>query len=70
VCIQDQLWGCRDQKPLLKEELMCRVLGDLLEEGVVVKLAGDLHCDGKSPDDLLQLEKSGLQSKTFPHQNN
>ena len=35
------------------EELMCRVLGDLLEEGVVVKLADDLYCGGNSPDDLL-----------------
>ena len=25
------------------EELTCRVLGDLLEEGVVVKLADDLY---------------------------
>lgn len=35
------------------EELMCRVLGDLLEEGVVVKLADDLYCGGNSPEDLL-----------------
>ena len=25
------------------EELMCRVLGDLLQEGIVVKLADDLY---------------------------
>ena len=35
------------------EELMCRVLGDLLKEGVVVKLADDLYCGGNTPDDLL-----------------
>jgi hypothetical protein len=34
------------------EELMCRVLGDLLEKGVVVKLADDLYCSENSPDDL------------------
>ena len=26
------------------EELLCRVLGDLLEEGVVAKLADDIYC--------------------------
>ena len=31
------------------EELMCRVLGDLLQEGVVAKLADDLYCGGNSP---------------------
>ena len=35
------------------EELMCRVLGDLLQEGVVAKLADDLYCGGKSPQELL-----------------
>ena len=35
------------------EELMCRVLGNLLEEGVVVKLADDLYCGGSTPTDLL-----------------
>ena len=34
------------------EELMCRVLGDLLEEGVVVKLADDLYCGGNSVREL------------------
>ena len=28
------------------EELICRVLGDLLQEGVVAKLADDLYCGG------------------------
>ena len=35
------------------EELMCRVLGDLLVEGVVVKLADDLYCGGDTPTALL-----------------
>ena len=36
------------------EELMSRVLGDLLEEGIVAKIADDLYCGGNSPDELLQ----------------
>ena len=35
------------------EELMCRVLGDLLQDGVVTKLADDLYCGGNSPQELL-----------------
>lgn len=35
------------------EELMCRVLGDLLQAGVVAKLADDLYCGGNSPEELL-----------------
>lgn len=35
------------------EELMCRVLGDLLQDGVVAKLADDLYCGGNSPEELL-----------------
>lgn len=35
------------------EELVCRVLGDLLQEGVVVKLPDDLYCGGDSPEDLI-----------------
>ena len=27
-----------------EDELLCRVLGDLLEEGIVVKLADDIYC--------------------------
>ncbi len=34
------------------EELMCRVFGDLLAEGVVAKLADDLYCGGESLADL------------------
>jgi len=36
------------------EELMSRVLGDLLEEGIVAKIADDLYCGGNSLDELLQ----------------
>ena len=35
------------------EELMCRVLGDLIQEGCVAKLADDLYCGGDSPETLL-----------------
>ena len=35
------------------EELTCRVLGDLLEEGVVVKLADDLYCGADTPGQLV-----------------
>ena len=35
------------------EELMCRVLGDLLQEGCVAKIADDLYCGGDSPQELL-----------------
>ena len=35
------------------EELMCRVLGNLIQEGCVAKLADDLYCGGDSPETLL-----------------
>ena len=35
------------------EELMCRVLGDLLQEGCVAKIADDLYCGGDTPQELL-----------------
>ena len=34
------------------EELLCRVLGDLLEEGVVAKLADDIYCGGNTITEL------------------
>ena len=34
------------------EELICRVLGDLLEEGVVAKLADDIYCGGNTIAEL------------------
>lgn len=36
------------------EELMCRVLGDLLLEGTVAKIADDLYCGGNTPNELLK----------------
>ena len=35
------------------EEMMCRVLGDFIQEGFVAKLADDLYCGGDSPEALL-----------------
>ena len=35
------------------EELMCHVLGDLLQNGCVAKIADDLYCGGNSPSELL-----------------
>ena len=35
------------------EEMMCRVLGDFIEEGFVAKLADDLYCGADSPEALL-----------------
>ncbi|XP_060576734.1 uncharacterized protein LOC132734055 [Ruditapes philippinarum] len=53
------------------EELMCRVLGDLLQEGVVAKLADDLYIGGNTTDELLAnwtrvldaLQKNNLKLK-------
>ena len=36
------------------EELMCAVLGDLIVEGYVAKIADDLYCGGETPDELLK----------------
>ncbi len=35
------------------DELMCRVLGDLMQEGIVIKLADDLYTGGNTISDLL-----------------
>jgi hypothetical protein len=35
------------------EELMCRVLSELLQAGAVAKLADDLYCGGNTPTELL-----------------
>ena len=32
------------------EEMACRVLGDLIQEGCVAKLAEDLHCGDESSE--------------------
>jgi hypothetical protein len=44
------------------EELMCRILGDLLLEGVVAKLADDLYCGGDTQEDLLHNWEKVLQA--------
>ena len=36
------------------EELMCRILGELLSEGIVTKLADDLYCGADTPEELLK----------------
>ncbi|CAB4013135.1 Retrovirus-related Pol poly from transposon opus, partial [Paramuricea clavata] len=35
------------------EELLCRILGDCLEDGIAAKLADDLYCGADSPEELL-----------------
>ena len=35
------------------EELMCRLVGDLIENGTVTKIADDLYTGGNSPEELL-----------------
>ena len=35
------------------EEIMCRVLGDLLQKGMVANFGDDLHYGGHTPDELL-----------------
>ncbi len=44
------------------EELMCRVLGDLLEKGIVAKLADDLYCGGNTTEELLENWRQVLQA--------
>ena len=44
------------------EELMCRVLGHLLEEGTVVKIADDLYCGANSEQELFQNWEEALQA--------
>ena len=44
------------------EKLMCRILGDLLEEGIVTKIAGDLYCKGDTPYELLHNWRQVLQA--------
>ena len=44
------------------EELTCRVLGHLVQEGVVAKIADDLYCGGNSPEELLNNWERVLQS--------
>ena len=44
------------------EELMCRVLGDLFQQGVVAKLADDLSCGGYTVPQLLYNWRRMLQA--------
>ena len=44
------------------EELTCRILGNLLQEGIVVKIADDLYCGADSPDALLTHWHAVLES--------
>ena len=44
------------------EELMCRVLGDCIQDGIVSKLADDLYCGGNTLDELLSNWQRVLQS--------
>ena len=43
------------------EELLCRVLGDLLEEGVVARLADDVYCGGNTIAELRRNVRRLLQ---------
>ena len=44
------------------EELMCRILGDLLQEGIVTNLADDLYCGENSSAELLSNWRRVLQT--------
>ena len=47
------------------EELMCRILGDLLQhvqERVLAKFADDLYCGGNTPEELLHNWRRVLQA--------
>ena len=44
------------------EELMCRVLGDCIQEGIIARLADDLYCGGNTLDELLNNWKRVLES--------
>ena len=44
------------------EEMMCRVLGDFIQEGCVTKLANYLYCGSDSPKTLLSNWRRVLES--------
>ena len=44
------------------EEMMCRVRGDLIEEGFVAKLTDHLYCGGDNPEALLNNWRRVLQA--------
>jgi hypothetical protein len=45
-----------------QEELMCRVLGDCLQDGIAAKLADDLYCGADTPETLLENWRRILQA--------
>ena len=44
------------------KEVMCRVLGPLLQDGSVAKITDDLYCGGNTPQELLHNWKRVLQA--------
>ena len=44
------------------EEITCLVLGELLQEGIVVKIADDLYCGGNTPTEILGSWRRVLQA--------
>ena len=44
------------------EVLMCRVLGDLIRDGDVAKIADDLFCGGATPEETLMAWRRVLQA--------
>ena len=44
------------------EKLMCRVLGDYIQDGFVSKLADDLYCGGNTLDEILSNWRRVVQS--------
>ena len=52
------------------EELLCRVLGDLLEEGDVAKVADDIYCGGNTIAELqrsVRRLRQGLQTAVYDY---
>ena len=44
------------------EEMMCRILGDLITEGSVTKIADDLYVGGPTPDDVINAWRKVLSA--------
>ena len=44
------------------EEVMCRVLGDLIQEGCVAKIADDLYCGADTTEELMSVFKRLLEA--------
>ena len=66
VCIPGVPWVCPGSETSL-EELMCRVVGDLVRDGKVVKLTNNLFCCGDNPEEVLHNWSLVLQAF---HRNN